>query len=51
MIGRIEKDYDLNGYTFLAVDLLDGNEFVGFIGIIQSSFDAFFTPVVKLVDD
>jgi ribosomal-protein-alanine N-acetyltransferase len=48
MIERMQNTYSELGYTFFAVDLLERNEFIGFIGIIRSSFDAFFTPCFEI---
>ena len=48
MISRMENTHNDLGFTFFAVDLLETNEFIGFIGIIRSSFDAFFTPCYEI---
>ncbi|MFT5822981.1 MAG: ribosomal-protein-alanine N-acetyltransferase [Crocinitomix sp.] len=48
MIERMQDVYKELGYTFFAVELLDKNEFIGFIGIIRSTFDAFFTPCFEI---
>ncbi|MBL4662050.1 MAG: GNAT family N-acetyltransferase [Flavobacteriaceae bacterium] len=48
MIERMQSTYNRSGYTFFAVDLLENGEFIGFIGIIRSTFDAFFTPCFEI---
>jgi ribosomal-protein-alanine N-acetyltransferase len=48
MINRMENIHNDLGFTFFAVDLLETNEFIGFIGIIRSTFEAFFTPCYEI---
>lgn len=48
MIARLKVHYTEKGYTFFAVDELDSREFIGFIGLIESNFEAFFTPCVEI---
>ncbi len=47
-IIRFQKHYKDNGFTFFAVDILETKEFIGFIGIINTSFEAYFTPCVEI---
>ncbi len=48
MIKRMQNTYDELGYTFFAVDLLENNEFIGFVGLIKATFEAFFTPCFEI---
>lgn len=48
MIARLKTGYAENGYTFFAVDELESQDFIGFIGLIQPNFEAFFTPCVEI---
>jgi len=45
---RFQKHYTDNGFTFFAVDILETSEFIGFIGMINTSFKAYFTPCVEI---
>lgn len=47
-IERFKKHYNDYGYTFFAVDILESNQFIGFIGMINSSFKAIFTPCKEI---
>lgn len=48
LIDRLSKHYLKFGYTFFAVDELKTKQFIGFIGIINTDFEAFFTPCVEI---
>lgn len=48
LVERLQKHYIDFGFTFFAVDLLKTNKFIGFIGIINTSFESFFTPCVEI---
>ncbi|NOQ72201.1 MAG: GNAT family N-acetyltransferase [Crocinitomix sp.] len=48
MIERMQKTFEELGYTFFAVDILERSQFIGFIGIIRATFDAFFTPCYEI---
>lgn len=39
---------DVHGFTYFAVDRLDKEEFIGFIGMKHQSFDSFFTPCIDI---
>lgn len=47
-IGRMEDQFRLNGYCYYAVDRLDTDEFIGFIGLMEKTFEAEFTPCVDI---
>lgn len=48
MINRSEKSWDDLGYGRLAVELIDTQEFIGFIGLAQCKFESHFTPAVEI---
>ena len=48
LVDRLKKHYKTHGFTFFAVDELITNTFIGFIGIINTSFEAHFTPCVEI---
>jgi 3-dehydroquinate dehydratase/shikimate dehydrogenase len=45
---RMQDLIEKNGYGFFAVSLLDTEEFIGFIGLNEVSFQAPFTPAVEI---
>jgi RimJ/RimL family protein N-acetyltransferase len=44
----MRKQYLETGFTYFAVDRLDANEFIGFIGLSRQSYEAPFTPCVDI---
>jgi RimJ/RimL family protein N-acetyltransferase len=48
LIQRLQKHYQDFDYTFFAVDVLETSEFIGFIGLVNTSFEAYFTPCVEI---
>ena len=48
LLDRINTHIDENGFGFLAVDHLDTNTFIGFIGLKRTNFEADFTPCVEI---
>lgn len=48
MVERLQVIFDESGYTFFAVDLLETSELIGFIGMINATFEAEFTPCVEI---
>jgi len=46
--GSLKKHYEDHGYTFFAVDLLEENSFIGFIGLVNTKFESHFTPCVEI---
>ncbi len=48
MIQRIKNHFNKWGYGLYAVDYLNEDKFIGFIGIQNTSFESFFTPSVEL---
>jgi ribosomal-protein-alanine N-acetyltransferase len=47
-VDRLDKHFKDNGFTFFAVDELETNNFIGFIGIINTGFESYFTPCVEI---
>jgi RimJ/RimL family protein N-acetyltransferase len=47
-IQRIEAHQQRHGFTLWAVELRDTAEFIGFIGMIHTPFEAPFTPCVEI---
>ena len=47
-IQRMSKQFDKNGFCYFAVDLLETQEFIGFIGISEQTYEAEFTPCVDI---
>ena len=47
-IKRMKKQFEDNGFCYFAVDKLEGNEFIGFIGLSKQTYDAAFTPCIDI---
>ncbi|WP_297098896.1 GNAT family N-acetyltransferase [uncultured Draconibacterium sp.] len=47
-VERMIKQFSKNGFCYFAVDKLDNNEFIGFIGIAEQTFESDFTPCVDI---
>ncbi len=47
-LSRLQTHYLEHGYTYFVVDLLENNEFIGFIGIANPTYEADFTPAVDI---
>ena len=47
-VKKIEKHFEDFGYGLYAVDVLADKKFIGFIGFMQPSFEAFFTPCIEI---
>ena len=48
LIARIEDHFDANGFGPFAIELLESNSLVGFVGRFIPSFDAHFMPAVEI---
>jgi len=48
LIDRIEAGFDERGYGLWAVDRLDTQSFIGFVGLSVPRFEAHFTPAVEI---
>ncbi|RLD19851.1 MAG: N-acetyltransferase [Bacteroidetes bacterium] len=47
-IERMQKQFDKKGYCYFAVDILETNELIGFIGLSEQNYDADFTPCIDI---
>lgn len=47
-IERMKSQFSKNGFCYFAVDLLAGNQFIGFIGISEQHFKSDFTPCIDI---
>lgn len=47
-VGRMKKQYANKGFCYFAVDKLEDNEFIGFIGISEQTYKADFTPCIDI---
>ncbi|BDD03930.1 GNAT family N-acetyltransferase [Aureibacter tunicatorum] len=47
-IQRMKQMYAEKGFCYFAVDKLDNNEFIGFIGICEQTFESEFTPCIDI---
>ena len=47
-IKRMQNHFEIHGFCFFAVDKLDTNEFIGFIGLNMQTFKSDFTPSVEI---
>jgi len=45
---RMKKHYDEHGFTFFAVDNIEEEKFIGFIGLVNTRFESHFTPCVEI---
>ncbi len=48
LIKKMTTQFDENGFCYFAVDELQTDEFIGFIGIAKQNFEADFTPCVDI---
>jgi RimJ/RimL family protein N-acetyltransferase len=48
LIARIEAHQAQHGFTFFAAELRHTAQFIGFIGIVHTPFEAPFTPCVEI---
>jgi len=48
MVDRMATHHNEFGYTFFAVETLQNKEFIGFIGLVNTKIDMFFTPCVEI---
>jgi RimJ/RimL family protein N-acetyltransferase len=47
-IERMKNQFEDKGFCYFAVDKLEDNEFIGFIGLSEQSYEAAFTPCVDI---
>lgn len=47
-VERMKKQFEDRGFCYFAVDKLEGNQFIGFIGLSEQTYKANFTPCVDI---
>ena len=47
-IGRMRQKYSEKGYCYFAIDKLEDETFIGFIGLSEQNYEADFTPCVDI---
>ncbi len=47
-ITRMQNQLDTKDYCYFAVDRLENNEFIGFIGLSDQTYEANFTPCIDI---
>ena len=47
-IARMQRQFEIRGFCYFAVDTLESNEFIGFIGISEQTYEADFTPCIDI---
>ena len=47
-IFRMQQQFQLKGFCYFAVDILETNEFIGFIGISEQTYETDFSPFVDI---
>lgn len=48
LIDKINKHYDEHGYTLYAVEIKATKQFIGFVGLLNATFYAHFTPATEI---
>lgn len=48
LITRFMEDYQNSGFTLYAVEIKKSGEFIGFVGLDPTSFEAHFTPAIEI---
>jgi RimJ/RimL family protein N-acetyltransferase len=47
-INKINSHYDKHGFTLYAVEIKETQQFIGFVGLLNTNFDAHFTPATEI---
>jgi RimJ/RimL family protein N-acetyltransferase len=47
-IDRMQKHFLEGGFCYFAVDKLENNEFIGFVGLFKQTFESDFTPCIDI---
>ena len=47
-IARMKIQFENKGFCYFAVDQLENNEFIGFIGLLEQTYPADFTPCIDI---
>jgi RimJ/RimL family protein N-acetyltransferase len=48
LINRLKQHFEVHGYCYFAVDLLETSEFIGFTGLAHQTWESEFTPCVDI---
>ena len=48
LIRRLQNHFDVYGYCYFAVDILETDEFIGFTGLANQTWESEFTPCVDI---
>ncbi len=48
LIERIKRQFQEDGYSFFALELIENQTFIGLIGLSIPKFQSFFTPCVEI---
>lgn len=48
LVDRIEAGFEVDGFGFWAVEVVGVSDFVGFVGLSTTRFEAHFTPAVEI---
>lgn len=48
LINRLKEHFDIYGYTYFAIDVLETGEFIGFAGLKNQEWESDFTPCVDI---
>lgn len=48
MVDRLQTHFEAHQFTFFAVEIIETKQFIGFIGLINTSFTEFFTPCMEI---
>ena len=48
LFDRLQKSYREFGFTYFVVELKESKEFIGFAGIIDQTYEAYFTPCIDI---
>lgn len=47
-VERMKTQFESRGFCYFAIDKLENNEFIGFIGLSEQTFDSEFTPYIDI---
>lgn len=47
-VKRMKKQFEEKGFCYFAIEKLEDNEFIGFIGLSEQNYEADFTPCVDI---
>ncbi len=48
ILERLKASFLANKYTYFAVETVENKDFIGFIGLLQQTFEAEFTPCIDI---